>query len=322
MKQARWFIHPIFVFVLSTVALGISLLLYIYWYISVSENLKAVIQRYQLDPSQFFEARTWVVILILSLLVGIILAGILIIFIYNLKTLQLYRLQHTFINNFTHELKTPVTSLKLYLETFAKHRLSREEQLKYIVFMLQDIERLSENISSILNLARIESRVYEGKFTPVDLAETVRRFIAGNAHIFRDCDIRVEEPPGGPFFYPVIVPLFEMLLMNILTNAVKYNASGRPRIDIVLEQQKGSLLLRVRDNGIGIAKEEKKVIFRKFFRGRHQEDVPAGGSGIGLYLVQQIARLHRGRMTADSEGEGKGSVFTLTLPYKMPEVKT
>lgn len=322
MKQARWFIHPIFVFVLSTAALAISLFLYIYWYVSVSENLKAVVQRYQLDPGQFFEARTWVVILIMSLLVGVILAGILIIFIYNLKTLQLYRLQQTFINNFTHELKTPVTSLKLYLETFVRHRLSREEQLKYIGFMLQDVERLSGNISSILNLARIESRVYEGEFTPVDLAETIRRFIADNLHIFRDCDIRVEDPPGGSLYYPVIVPLFEMLLMNILTNAVKYNASGRPRIDISFGQRKNSLLLRVRDNGIGIAEEEKTMIFRKFYRSRQQEGVPAGGSGIGLYLVQQIARLHRGRITADSEGGGKGSVFTLTLPYKMPEVKT
>lgn len=322
MKQARWFIHPIFVFVLSTAALAISLFLYIYWYIGVSENLKAVVQRYQLDPGQFFEARTWVVILIMSLLVGVILAGILIIFIYNLKTLQLYRLQQTFINNFTHELKTPVTSLKLYLETFARHRLSREEQLKYIGFMLQDVERLSDNISSILNLARIESRVYEGEFTPVDLAETIRRFIADNLHIFRDCDIRVEDAPGGSLYYPVIVTLFEMLLMNILTNAVKYNASGRPRIDISFERRKNSLLLRVRDNGIGIAEEEKTMIFRKFYRSRHKEGVPAGGSGIGLYLVQQIARLHRGRMTANSEGEGKGSVFTLTLPYKIPEVKT
>ena len=122
MKQAKWFIHPIFVFILSTVALAISLFLYIYWYVGVSAGLKSVIARYRLDANQFFEAQTWVVILILSLLVGVILAGILIIFIYNLKTLQLYRLQHTFINNFTHELKTPVTSLKLYLETFAKAR--------------------------------------------------------------------------------------------------------------------------------------------------------------------------------------------------------
>lgn len=319
MKQAKWFIHPVFIFVLSTVALAISLFLYIYWYIGVSENLNSVIRRYQLDANQFFEARTWVVILILSLLVGAILVGIIIIFIYNLKTQQLYRLQHTFINNFTHELKTPVTSLKLYLETFAKHDLPREEQLKYMGFMLLDVERLSANINSILNLARIESRLQEGKPTPVDLPETIRRFITENRHIFRDCNIRVEPPPGGPLFYPVIASLFEMLLMNILTNAVKYNTSGHPRIDITFENREKSLLIHFRDNGIGIAQAERRRIFRKFYQARQDGPIPVGGSGIGLYLVQQIAKLHHGQMVAESAGAGKGSVFTLILPEKVTE---
>lgn len=319
MKQAKWFIHPVFIFVLSTVALAISLFLYIYWYIGVSENLNAVIRRYQLDANQFFEARTWVVILILSLLVGVILVGILIIFIYNLKTLQLYRLQHTFINNFTHELKTPVTSLKLYLETFTKHDLPREERLKYIGFMLQDVERLSANINSILNLARIERRLQEGTPTRVDLPETIRRFISDNRHIFHDCEIRVEQPSGGPLFYPVIASLFEMLLMNILTNAIKYNVSEKPRIDITFERKEKFLLIHFKDNGIGIAPAERRRIFRKFYQAPHEGPSPVGGSGIGLYLVQQIARLHRGKMVADSEGTGKGSVLTLILPGGVTE---
>ena len=321
MKQTKWFLHPVTVFVLSTVALAISLILYIYWYVQVSAGLKSVIDRYRLDASQFFEARTWVVILILSLLVGIILSGILIIFIYNLKTLQLYRLQHTFINNFTHELKTPVTSLKLYLETFAKHTLPREEQLKYIGFMLQDAERLSGNINSILNLARIESKVYEGRATPVDLMETTRQFIAGNTHLFHNCDIRVENSSNETFIYPVIVPLFEMLLMNILTNAMKYNVSAKPGIDISFEAGEHEYLMRFRDNGIGMQKEERKRIFRKFYRGQGNDLVAVGGSGIGLYLVQQIARLHHGKVVAESEGPGKGSILTLILPKKTAKGK-
>ena len=319
MKQAKWFIHPITIFVLSTLALAISLFLYIYWYVQVSAGLKSVIDYYRLDASQFFEAQTWLVILILSLLVGVILAGILIIFIYNLKTLQLYRLQHTFINNFTHELKTPVTSLKLYLETFAKHELPREEQLKYIGFMLQDSERLSGNINSILNLARIESRVYEGKVTPVDLTETIEQFIADNTHLFRNCIIRVENPSDETIVYPVIVPLFEMLLMNILTNAMKYNVSGKPSVDISFEPGDHALMIRFRDNGIGILKEDRKRIFRKFYRGHSDDLFTTGGSGIGLYLVQQIARLHNGKVVAESEGPGKGSVLTLILPKKTPK---
>lgn len=316
MKQARWLIYPIVIFVLSTSALAISLFLYIYWYIGVSAELKTVIDRYHLDAAQFFEARTWVVILILSILVGIILAGILSIFIYNLKTIRLYRLQHTFINNFTHELKTPVTSLKLFLETFARHELPREEQLRYIAFMIQDVERLSVNITSILNLARIESRVYTGQARPVNLADAIRQFVDANRHLFRNCVICVEAPHSGPIFYPVIAPLFEMLLMNILTNAVKYNVSEKPRVDISFEPADHSLLIRFRDNGIGLTREERKKIFRKFYQGRRNDLVPAAGSGIGLYLVQQVAHFHRGKVVADSEGEGKGSVLTVILPHK------
>ena len=110
-----------------------------------------------------------------------------------------------------------------------------------------------------------------------------------------------------------------MLLMNILTNAMKYNASGKPRIDITFEQDRHALRIRFRDNGIGIAKEERKRIFSKFYQGWHDERVPVGGSGIGLYLVQQIARLHHGKVVADSEGDGKGAVFTLTLPAIAPK---
>lgn len=318
MTQTRWYIHPIFIFILSTIALAISLFLYIYWYVTVSKNLKSVITHYQLDPNQFFEAQTWVVILVLSLLVIVILIGILIIFNYNLKSLRLYRVQHTFINNFTHELKTPVTSIKIFLETFARHEIPRQEQLKYIGFMLQDVERLSHNINSILNVARMESRVFEGDFTPVHITEEVYNFLKVNAHVFRDSEIRVENTPDRDHIVALDIPLFEMLLMNILTNALKYNVSEKPRVDISFSVDNKMLLVRFQNNGIGIEKGERKKIFRKFYQSsRIGDHIPVGGSGIGLYLVQQIAKIHQGKVFANSAGMGKGSVFTLSLPLDM-----
>ena len=113
MTQLKWLIHPIMIFIFSIITVAMSLVLYIYWYVEISSGLKGVIEKANLDPGQVLAPQTWVVILILSILVGIILMGIFIIFVYNQKTLQLYRLQRSFINNFTHELKTPVTSLKL-----------------------------------------------------------------------------------------------------------------------------------------------------------------------------------------------------------------
>ena len=315
-KRFPWFFHPIFIFIFSILALASSLILYIYWYIRVSAGLQALVRRYNLDSSQFLEAQTWVVILVLSILVAIILAGTLIIFVYSQKMVRLNRLQHEFINNFTHELKTPVTSLKLYLETFLKHELSRADQIKYIGYMLQDTERLSENISRILNLAKIETKTYGGNFVAADLVETVRQFYQHNTHLFRNSDILIHDP-GQPFLYPINQPLFEMLVMNIINNGIKYNDSERPRIDIRFLRLKNKLHIRFEDNGTGIAKEDLNKIFRKFYQagvGRPENLLPKG-SGLGLYLVQNIARMHKGKVIAANRPEG-GAVFTLILPAK------
>ena len=316
MNQLKWIFHPILILIFSIVALGTSLTLYIYWYIEVSTGLKAVVEKFNLDSGQFMESHTWVVILVLSILVGIILMGIFIIFVYNQKTFQLYRLQHNFINNFTHELKTPVTSLKLYLETFTKHELSRDNQLKYINYMIQDVDRLSGNINRILNLARIESKIYGDDFVACDLVYTVERFYKNNIQLFRDCEINIYNPSNRSFSYRISPSLFEMLLMNILTNAIKYNESHVPRVDITFEPGKDELRLRFEDNGIGIEKHEIKKIFRKFYQIGNSDNMSARGSGLGLYLVDSIAHIHKGRVKAESKGDGKGSIFTLILPFK------
>lgn len=314
--RTKWFFHPILVFIFSTLALAASLALYIYWYVEVSSGLKEVVVSHNLDPGQFMESETWVVILILSILVGMILVGIIIIFIYSQKTQQLYRMQYNFINNFTHELKTPVTSLKLYLETFMKYELNRSDQVKYLGYMVQDVERLSENINRILNLAKIESKSYGGEFVELNLVAAVERFIKDNSRLFENCEINIHNPSGLNFPYHVNESLFDMLLMNLLINAVKYNKSEKPKIDISFELLKSKLHIRFADNGIGIEKREIKKIFKKFYQTVRVDYMTAQGSGLGLHLVQSVVRLHSGKVVAQSKGKGRGSEFTLTFPYK------
>ncbi len=314
--RTKWFFHPVLVFVFSTLALAASLALYIYWYVEVSTGLREVVVSHNLDPGQFLEFETWVVILILSILVGMILVGIIIIFIYNQKTQQLYRMQYNFINNCTHELKTPVTSLKLYLETFMKYELNRSDQVKYLDYMVQDVERLSENINRILNLAKIESKSYGGELVELNLVAAVERFIKDNSRLFENCEINIHNPSGLNFPYHVNESLFDMLLMNLLINAVKYNKSEKPKIDISFELLKSKLHIRFADNGIGIEKKEIKKIFKKFYQTGRVDDMTAQGSGLGLHLVQSVVRLHSGKVVAQSKGKGRGSEFTLTLPYK------
>ena len=318
MKRSIWFLHPISIFVFSIIALGLSLFLYIYWYVSVSSGLKAVIAKTNLKPEQFVAWQTWVVIMVLSILVGIILVGIFMIFAYQRKTLALYRSQHNFINSFTHELKTPTTSLRLYLETFIKHELPREKQLKYLDYMLADVGRLSDNINSILSLARIEAKIYGGEFVVVDLVEEVEEFCRSNEQLFRGSEIIADQQLRKCYYCAVNLPLFQMLLMNLLSNGIRHNDNICPRITITFSQTEKNVLVCFTDNGTGFEKSLSKKIFEKFFQIEKEDSHYTGGTGLGLYMVEQIVRLHKGKITAQSDGVGKGARFILALPKKDP----
>lgn len=312
-NSSRWYLHPVFIFACSIISLATALILTIYWYMEITAALEVIIMKFNIDPGQIFPSRTGMTILVLTLLVTVVLAGILLAFIYYQRTLRLFRLQHNFIYNFTHELKTPVTSLKIYLETFLRHDLEPEEIKKYSQYMLSDVGRLTDNINSILNLARIESRAYGADLTHQDIFELIENFCEKNRTLFRNCDIILHNP-GTKLIYSVNILLFEMLLMNILSNAMKYNLSDNPHVIITFRQTKQKLLIDFEDNGIGIEKHELKKIFRKFYQAATVNSADVKGSGLGLYLVFSIARIHGWNVTARSEGKGKGSIFTLSLP--------
>lgn len=318
MNKSKWFIHPILIFICSIIAVFTSLVLYVFWYVEVSVGLQSVIEETGFNHSLVFTPHTWVVILILSILVGLILLGIVVIFTYNQKTLHLYRLQRNFINSFTHELRTPVASLKLYLETFRKYELPRADQLKYLEYMIQDADRLSNNINRILSLARIENRTLKGDFVEKDMVGFINQFIEDNKHLYQGCEVNIHNPTGREFRCNIDISLFEMMLMNLINNAVKYNQSTSPRVDITFAANAHRLFISFQDNGIGLPPKETKKIFRKFYQIGQADDMSAKGTGLGLYLVESIARLHKGRVKAASPGAWQGSVFTVILPLADP----
>jgi len=318
MNRSVWFLHPIAILVFSIIALGLSLFLYIYWYVSVSSGLKAVLEKTTLDPQQFVAWQTWVVIMVLSILVGIILIGIFMIFVYQRKTLVLYRSQYNFINSFTHELKTPTTSLRLYRETFVKHQLPRDKQLKYLGYMLADVGRLSDNINGILNLARIEAKIYSGDFIVVDVVEEVEEFCRKNQQLFRGSTIAIKQPKRTCYYCSINHALFHLLLMNLLSNAIRHNENDCPRIAITFNHTEKNVQICFADNGIGFEKSQAKKIFEKFFQIERTELRHVGGTGLGLYMVEQVVRFHKGRITAQSDGLGKGAQFMLSLPRQVP----
>lgn len=308
MIKSRWFYHPLFIFIFSLLALAMSLFLYIRSYLEVNEALQELVTKYNLNAKQILQSETWVFILTLSLLVAVILAGLLIIYIYYQKMIQLYRLQQNFINGFTHELKTPIASLQLFLETFSRHELSRADQLKYLEFMKRDTKRLSDNVSRILQLGRLEDRNLKADFKDEDLILLINDFINETPHLFDEGVVQFNSSLDS-FIMPIDTALFEMLVMNLVTNGFIYNKSKDKKVTISLTTMDRNVVLDFSDNGIGLDKSECKKIFKKFY----QVGKSTKGSGLGLYIVQSIVKLHKGEITAHSDGLGLGTIFRIVL---------
>lgn len=284
-------------------------MLFIRSYLKVSDALVQFITKYNVDPSRFFDMQTWVVILLISILMVGIIFGVLVIFIYYQKLIRLYRFQQNFINGFTHELKTPIASLRLYLDTFNKYDLGREDQKKYLNYMIQDTERLALNVNQILNLSKLEDKRSLGDLTHVDLFDFVQDFLDRNPQYFEELDISLEKITGEKYPLKVDKELFEIVLMNILTNSIRYKGHSAPQLKITFEGQGERIKIRFKDAGMGLERNELKNIFKKLY----QVGKTTKGSGLGLYITQNIVKMHKGEIVAESEGLGKGVSIVLTF---------
>jgi signal transduction histidine kinase len=310
MIKSRWFYHPLFIFIFSLIALGASLVIYIRSYLRVNSALKSVVLKYNLSEKQMFDSETWVLILVLSILVAIILAGLFIIYIYYQKMIQLYHLQQNFINGFTHELKTPIASLQIFLETFSRHELSRPDQLKYLDFMKRDIKRISDNVTRILHLGRLEDKSFKADFKERDFILLIKNLLNNTPHLFEEGQISFETSLDS-IILKLDEELIEMLIMNLLINGLTYNNSSDKKIKIELKKIENRLFLNIIDNGVGLDPSQVKKIFKKFY----QIGKSTKGSGLGLFIVQNVARLHNAHVTAFNNGNNPGSTFQVVFNF-------
>lgn len=315
MIKSKWYLHPIFIFILSLLAIGSSLTIYIRSYLKVSTAFANFMRQHNVEPELLLDASTGVNIFILSILCLLVIASIAFSFTYYRKVISLYNMQQNFINGFTHELKTPVTSLKLYLDTFSMHELDRDTQLKYIEYMKRDTSRLSDNISTILNLAKIEDKKYVVQRESLVLKNIIEDIILKNAHAFERSNINIICDSSVSFKGDRV--LMTTLFMNLLINAVAYNHNETPEIEVRSNFSKSFFEISIKDNGIGLSRADLKKIFKKFYRVKKA----VKGSGIGLYLSQQIVKLHKGNIKAYSDGVNNGTTFIISIPQVYDESK-
>ena len=248
----------------------------------------------------------------------VIIAGMVLNTIFLVREIRRNEQHDSFINAVTHELKTPVASIRLYLQTLQTRELDETRRQEFYRIMLEDSDRLLNTIEQVLRAGSVSSRlVRRSARARVDLSELARECVDLARTRFRlDGEaLSYEERLGRQAVVAGDPDELKAAVWNLIDNAIKYSHDA-VHVRVTLEEAEADrLALRVLDSGVGISRAELKRVFRRFYRVPTAVAARArGSSGLGLFIVRSVARRHGGRAFAESDGTGQGSTFTLLLP--------
>jgi len=302
--------YTIILFIFAQVACLSLLGLWIARFVANHVILKRIGEQYSINIQMGGAIATFVIGLVLLVAMSM---GMLLIFRRLRSQYKLTKLYDNFIANVTHELKTPLASIQLYLDTLNARDISRLRQLKFIEFMQKDAERLNKLINAILEIARLEKKknrfhciVYDADHIVREIIEEIIQqlklptetiIITGEAH----CNFVIDKSA------------FKILFNNLVDNAMKYS-TDKLKININLQCSSKKYLIEFQDHGIGFPASEKKRIFDKFYRINQPNAPDVRGSGLGLALVKEIVKYHGGKIRAYSEEFNRGATFRIELP--------
>ena len=309
MKLQRKMSYPLIALIGIQLIWVVMVVFWVYWFIGRSQEFRQLALRYK--PELVIKGVEWLVLVEGLLMLVAILAGVYIIFLYWRRQAKLYLQQRTYISQLTHELKSPLASIQLHLETVKLRDLPKEKLDGFIDTMLSDTERLNFLTSNLLMATRIEFRQLGEKAKRIDFSKFVIEYLEKK---------RADLPEGGridadvePDIYAVIdVEGMEMALRNLLENALLYSPVS-PEIRVSLRRSGRQCLLEFQDNGKGLKKAELHHIFEMFYRVRTPGE-NIRGTGLGLYIVKSVVNAHGGKVSVESAGPGKGCTFRITLP--------
>ena len=260
------------------------------------------------------------------LLVGVlvfplIITGVVLNTIFLVREIRRNEQHEAFINAVTHELKTPVASLKLYLQTLQNHQVDEAKRQEFYQTMLEDSDRLLSTIEQVLRAGQLGVRVRHGHRLPVDFSALV-------SDCLMQARTRYRLPAEALTYREVLTrgngrrvlgdeDELRAVVSNLLDNAIKYSGA-EVQVAVELEHTDDkTIVLRVRDKGAGISPAERKRIFKRFYR------IPGAtrvkGTGLGLFIVRSAVARHGGKVFVESEGVGQGSAFTVELPMVAPQ---
>ncbi|HIE94027.1 MAG TPA: sensor histidine kinase, partial [Acidobacteria bacterium] len=260
-------------------------------------------------------------LLLLAGVVGfaVLIGGLVLTTVFLIREIRKSEQHDAFIHAVTHELKTPLASIKLYLQTMRQREFPPEKRHELIDTMLEDSDRLQQTIDQILLVGKTGAARRVDNPTDVDVSDIVRECVAlaGRRHHLVDGEVRrVDDAPHGAFVVKGDREELVAAVTNLVDNAIKYSGEGvRVGVEVARMGAK-RVAISVRDQGIGITRQELKRVFRRFYRLPAALQSRVRGTGLGLSIVRAVARRHGGRAYAESSGAGKGSTFTIELPLK------
>jgi signal transduction histidine kinase len=262
--------------------------------------------------------RTGVLALLGAIFFLLIIAGLVLNTIFLVREIRRNEQHDSFINAVTHELKTPVASIRLYLQTLQTRELDDAKRREFYRIMLEDSDRLLHTIEQVLRAGSAGSRFRRGGRARVDLGEVTQECVAlarTRFHLAPEALVFEQRIHGARADVLGDPDELKAAVWNLIDNAVKYSPAA-VAIQVKLEEvaEGTRFAVRVSDRGVGIPQPELKRIFRRFYRSYASPGSRAKGSGLGLFIVRSVAKKHGGKAFAESAGSGQGSTFTLLLP--------
>jgi signal transduction histidine kinase len=241
-----------------------------------------------------------------------VLVGVVMYLSLSVKEINLNRRQSNFIDAVTHELKSPIASLKLYLQTLHRRQVSEEDLANFHRYMLEDVERLDDLINHLLGAAKLSKPAIDSEMEDLELAELLPRWVDELRIRYRTPDesVRVEVEPSVVRARSVDLA---MIFRNVIDNAFKY-ASDPAEIEIVSKlNDENHVVTLIKDNGTGIPRRLRHKIFHRFFRMGVELQRKKPGTGLGLYIVHTLVRRMKGRIRVRDRDDGPGTMFEITL---------
>jgi two-component system sensor histidine kinase SenX3 len=251
---------------------------------------------------------------------AILIAGLVLNTVFLVREVRRNERQDSFLNAVTHELKTPIASIRLYLDTLSRRPVDDAQRQKFYAIMREDTDRLLGTVETVLKAGELGNRHRAGQRVRFELYPLVAECvdIVLNRHHLEPTAITLAPVPGDVKLY-----IFgnrddlRTAILNLLDNAVKYSPDG---VDIACRigiERYTWVVLWITDKGLGIAPGDIKRVFKRFYRADSVDRVKIKGTGLGLFLVNTIARQHGGSVRATSEGLGKGTTMLLRLPLSI-----